>query len=389
MNDINCTPEQKLKGAISLLRDEVYQWWLSVEEGKYVKASYGDAHRLEFINLTQGDRSMVEYKAEFLRLSHYAQGMEACEYEKYVRFKDSLRDSLRVLIVLQRERELTVLVDNAKIAKEVKQVERQNRDHERDIGSLYFYVASIVSENLRISVESTSSEITVLSPLGQSVQVSKLYRDVSLDVQGAIFIANLIELPFGEFNLILDIAWLVEHRVSLDCATRRVILRTEDDKKVVVISERRDYLSNVFSTLVVKNLTLRVPNYAFWSDEYSGCIQRSDESLLAISGLFHAKLSKCEFWFCEVTFLEHVTSNEGIQVDPRKIEVVLDWKQPNNPESGKEFVVYSNALHVWLGCVLMQDGKVVAYASRQLKAHEGNYPTHDLELAIVVFTLKI
>ncbi|MCI95179.1 RNA-directed DNA polymerase (Reverse transcriptase), partial [Trifolium medium] len=42
-----------------------------------------------------------------------------------------------------------------------------------------------------------------------------------------------------------------------------------------------------------------------------------------------------------------------------------------------------------LGGVLMQKGKVVAYASRQLKAHERNYPTHDLELAVVVFTLKI
>ena len=59
------------------------------------------------------------------------------------------------------------------------------------------------------------------------------------------------------------------------------------------------------------------------------------------------------------------------------------------PEPGKEFVVYSDASHVGLGCVLMQDGKVVAYVSRQLKTHEGNYLTHDLELAAVVIALKI
>ena len=59
------------------------------------------------------------------------------------------------------------------------------------------------------------------------------------------------------------------------------------------------------------------------------------------------------------------------------------------PESGKEFVVYSDASLNGLGCVLMQEGKVVAYASRQLKPHERNYPTHDLELAAVVFALKI
>ena len=59
------------------------------------------------------------------------------------------------------------------------------------------------------------------------------------------------------------------------------------------------------------------------------------------------------------------------------------------PESGKDFVVYTDASYSGLGCVLMQDGKVIAYASRQLKPHEINYPTHDLELAAIVFALKI
>ena len=58
------------------------------------------------------------------------------------------------------------------------------------------------------------------------------------------------------------------------------------------------------------------------------------------------------------------------------------------PESGKRFTVYTDASRVGLGCVLMQNGKVIAYASRQLKKHERNYPTHDLELAAVVFALK-
>ena len=51
--------------------------------------------------------------------------------------------------------------------------------------------------------------------------------------------------------------------------------------------------------------------------------------------------------------------------------------------------MYSDYLKIGLGCVLMQDGKVVAYASRQLKPHEQNYITHDLELAAIVFALKI
>ena len=59
------------------------------------------------------------------------------------------------------------------------------------------------------------------------------------------------------------------------------------------------------------------------------------------------------------------------------------------PTSGKEYTLYNDASGVGLGCVLMQNDKVIAYASRQLKSHEQNYPTHDLELAAVVFALKI
>jgi hypothetical protein len=57
-------------------------------------------------------------------------------------------------------------------------------------------------------------------------------------------------------------------------------------------------------------------------------------------------------------------------------------------ESGKRFTVYTDASHIGVGCVLMQEGKVIAYESRQLKKQERTYPTHDLELADVVFALN-
>ena len=59
------------------------------------------------------------------------------------------------------------------------------------------------------------------------------------------------------------------------------------------------------------------------------------------------------------------------------------------PDGSEDFVVYSDALKLGLGCVLMQRGKVISYASRQLKDHEKQYPTHDMKLAAVVFALKI
>ncbi|KAL0549351.1 hypothetical protein IC582_013832 [Cucumis melo] len=166
----------------------------------------------------------------------------------------------------------------------------------------------------------------------------------------------------------------------------------------------------------------------------------------------YAKFSKCEFWLKQVSFLGHVVSKAGVSVDPAKIEAVTGWTRPSTvsevrsflglagyyrrfvenfsriatpltqltrkgasfvwskacedsfqnlkqklvtapvltvPDGSGSFVIYSDASKKGLGCVLMQQGKVVAYASRQLKSHEQNYPTHDLELAAVVFALKI
>ena len=70
-------------------------------------------------------------------------------------------------------------------------------------------------------------------------------------------------------------------------------------------------------------------------------------------------------------------------------EMLVEAPVLTQPTSGKENTLYSDASGIGLGCVLMQNDKVVAYASRQLKSHGQNYPTHDLELAAVVFALKI
>ncbi|GKB03578.1 reverse transcriptase domain-containing protein [Tanacetum coccineum] len=166
----------------------------------------------------------------------------------------------------------------------------------------------------------------------------------------------------------------------------------------------------------------------------------------------YAKFSKCEFWLSKVQFLGHVIDSEGIYVDPAKIESIKDWASPKTPteirqflglagyyrrfikgfskiakpmtkltqknmkfdwsekaeaafqllkqklcsalilalpEGSENFVVYCDASRKGLGAVLMQKEKVIAYASLQLKIHEKNYTTHDLELGVVVFALKM
>ncbi|GJS29344.1 putative nucleotidyltransferase, ribonuclease H [Tanacetum coccineum] len=166
----------------------------------------------------------------------------------------------------------------------------------------------------------------------------------------------------------------------------------------------------------------------------------------------YVKFSKCEFWLQKVAFLGHIVSADGIIMDPSKVEAITKWPRPTTvtevrsflglagyyrrfvegfsrlalpltqlmrkgekfvwtderqesfeelkrrlvsapiltlPSGSGGFQIYSDASKKGLGCVLMQHGKVIAYASRQLKPYEVNYPTHDLELAAVVFALKI
>jgi hypothetical protein len=166
----------------------------------------------------------------------------------------------------------------------------------------------------------------------------------------------------------------------------------------------------------------------------------------------YAKFNKCAFWLEEIQFLGHVLSTKGIAVDPSKVKDILEWKPLTTvhqvrsflglagyyrrfildfskivkpitgllkndtkfdwsskcneafeqlkvllttapvlaqPDIEKPFDVCCDASGGGLGCVLMQEGRVIAYASRQLRRHEEHYPNHDLELAAVVHALKI
>ncbi|KAA0025360.1 DNA/RNA polymerases superfamily protein [Cucumis melo var. makuwa] len=101
----------------------------------------------------------------------------------------------------------------------------------------------------------------------------------------------------------------------------------------------------------------------------------------------YAKFNKCEFWLNQVVFLGHVVSADGVSVDPQKVEAIVNWERPASateelkkrlvtapiltlPVTGKEYVIYCDASRQGLGCVLVQEGKVIAYTSRQLKKHE-------------------
>jgi hypothetical protein len=212
-------------------------------------------------------------------------------------------------------------------------------------------------------------------------------------------------------------------------------------------------MNSVFMTELDKFIVVFIDDILVYSkneEEHAGhlhvVLQRLREHHL------YAKLSKCDFWLKEIKFLGHTISQAGIAVDPDKVQEVMNWKPPTTvrqirsflglagyyrrfipdfsriakpitellkkeskfvwgqkcedafhalrqhltttpvlaqPDSSKPFDVYCDASGTGLGCVLMQDNRVIAYASRALRPHEQNYPTHDLELAAVVHALKM
>ncbi|GJS19419.1 putative reverse transcriptase domain-containing protein [Tanacetum coccineum] len=111
-----------------------------------------------------------------------------------------------------------------------------------------------------------------------------------------------------------------------------------------------------------------------------------------------AKFSKCEFWLQEIvkplTSLTQKNQKYEWGVDQKEAFQTLKDNLCNAtilslPNVAEDFVVYCDVSNQGLGCMLMQRGKVIAYASRKLKIHEKNYTTYDLELDAVVFALKI
>nr|GEU96101.1 putative reverse transcriptase domain-containing protein [Tanacetum cinerariifolium] len=148
---------------------------------------------------------------------------------------------------------------------------------------------------------------------------------------------------------------------------------------------------------------------------YSKDIEEHEKHLKIILELFkkerlYAKFLKCDFWLDSIQFLGHVIDCSGVHVDPAKIEAIKSWAAlmtPTEvrqflglvgyyrrfiealPKGMEDFVVYCDASLKGYGAVLMQREKVIAYASRQLKVHEENYTTHNLEFGAVVFALRL
>nr|GEX02586.1 hypothetical protein [Tanacetum cinerariifolium] len=268
-----------------------------------------------------------------------------------------------------------------------------------DSGASVSFVSFEFSKNLFTPPNKLPFPLEVEIACNEIVVVSKVYWDVEIDIDDSVFKIELIPIVLGAFDIVIGMDWLDRCNANILCSQKLVRVVNPQGRDIIIYGDKRKgefkfcsmmkarkymsrgcqaYMAHVIDTNVEKKNAkdvLVVNEFLdVFLEDLSGIPperQKEHEAHLreVLETLrkerLYAKFAKCEFWLQKIQFLGHVVTSEGT----------------------KDMVVYSDASYSGLGCVLMQRGKVIAYASK-LKKHEENYPTHDLEFAAVVFALK-
>ncbi|XP_071740925.1 uncharacterized protein [Rutidosis leptorrhynchoides] len=281
-----------------------------------------------------------------------------------------------------------------------------------DSSSTHSIVSVKSSKYLKVSPTWLSTPFTISTPMGSIELINRVFRNCCLEFNDCMLPANLFPMTMHDFDIILGMDWLSHHHANIDCYSKRILFGNHSipdcvfngdlpvkSIKVVSALKAQKVISHdcVGYLASIQNLSIESPSLEnidvvrefpdVFPDELQGLppvrevefsidlIPRSQSISKAPYRMAPLELQElkeqlqelidCGFIRPSVAFLSHVVSAEGIMMDPVKTEAITNWSRPTS-------VV-----------------EVIAYASRQLKPYEVNYPTHDLELAAMIFALKI
>ncbi|GJZ40107.1 putative reverse transcriptase domain-containing protein [Tanacetum coccineum] len=287
-----------------------------------------------------------------------------------------------------------------------------------DTGADKSFVSTTFSSQNDITPSTLDHYYDVKLVDGRIIGLNTILRGCTLNLLNYPFNINLMPVELGSFDAIIDFpARIIPEVLAGLPLTRQVEFQIDLIPGAAPVarapyrlapSEMKE-LSEQLKELSDKGFIDLVP--------HPGRLFLKKEEL-------YAKFSKCEFWIPKVQFLGHVIDSQGLagyyqrfiegfskiakpmtKLTQKKVKFEWGDKQETTfqlikqklcsapilalPEGSEDFIVYCDASKKGLGAVLMQREKVIAYASRQLKIHEKNYTTHDLELGAVVFSLKL
>ncbi|XP_040931880.1 uncharacterized protein [Gossypium hirsutum] len=344
-------------------------------------ASYVDAWRREFLNLSQRDKSVVEYKAEFLRLSRHARGMVATEYERCVRFEDGLRDSLRFFIA--PERDPMLIVGNAIRVTAGKGLEHPPRGVQQPPRC---HGQARGETGLGRGQRAPGSGASHTKARQPTLVYAARHREDE-DAPNVICTFFIYNVPY---TTLIDIGSTHSYIACNLSETLGILVESTMsegfEEYLTYIGAFDSRVSSVKDIRIIKGFLdifpdeiLRLPpnrEVEFRIELLLGTAPVSITSYrMAPKELVELKAQIQEL-------LDHGFIRPRIRVDPQKIEAVLDWKPPKTiskihsfvglthtqqesfeklkklliearvliqPEYGKEFTVYSDSSHVGLG----------------------------------------
>ncbi|KAL0288844.1 UNVERIFIED_CONTAM: Retrovirus-related Pol polyprotein from transposon [Sesamum angustifolium] len=515
LDRIECTPEQKLRYAVSLFEKNALNWWetilgsknrpitltwndfLKEFADKYTPPVYRNRKKVEFLELKQNELSVAGYELQFFLLGVLVYKEVGIEAEEWVRLAGLLQ---------------CLLVEEGITRSDLGE-DRVQPDHL--VEDLFLLVSTAVGDTLMNVGE--ISQLCVIVAINQDIfahvlidpgsTCSFISHDFAFRVHASIKSLGhdlCVSMPASgvmlvntvEFDIILGMDWLSCNHALVDCQTKEVTVEVNGQRKTVIVGERKvipnclisavtafnlikgvceAYLASVRDTTKVGPSVSDVPIVREFPDvfpeelpglpphrevdfEIDTILGAAPISITPTNGLLELKELKKQLeelldkgfirssispWGAPVLFVKkkdgsqgigncglkkgkfrrqlsgpgHVVSKEGVQPDPAKVKAIMEWEPPKNvsevrsfldwlsfeelkkrltsttifalPSGDGGYVVYTDALLQGLGCVLMQHGKVIVYASRQLRPQEINYPTHDLQLAAIVHALKI
>ncbi|KAI3679919.1 hypothetical protein L2E82_50899 [Cichorium intybus] len=300
-----------------------------------------------------------------------------------------------------------------------------------DSGASHSFVSAALGKSFGIALGTLHQPLEVEIADDKTVQATSVYRGCEVVIQGIKFPIDLIPIPLSDSRVIIDMDWMGH------CKNKRVWIQTPSGGELVVQGERKNrgavfcsaararrhfqHGGSGFVAYVVDTRERKpqqkagdIPVVRDFPDVFPEDLpgvppERQVEavmrwevprtpskirSFLGLAGYYRRFIQDFSKVAAPLTRLTKKNAafrwgEEQQQAFETLRQKLCEAPVLTLPEGMEDMVVYCDASITGLGAVLMQRGRVIAYASRQLKPHEANYPTHDLELGAVVFALKI